>query len=255
MSSQLADKALLDLERVRSALLGEAKRLVARLDTQRGSAVLATDREAAQTVVAVARDLDRLLRELGVRSVQELVDSTAVQALTSVMGPTEIPASARRELQAIVDGQTAEVAKSFGAAASDIRQLLAVATTTSAQVSIVDLEARIAATMETTLARVRPAVDAAVMGAGRLATVVATQAAADEEGVDFVYLYSGPLDATTRPFCAQHLGKAYTLQALQRLDNGQLSPVQTFAGGYNCRHLLSPITVGTARRRNIEVVE
>ena len=255
MSAKIADAALIDLERVRSALLREAKRLVLKLDTKRGSAQLSTDREAAANALAVARELDQLLSEAGVRSVQKLTESAAIKALQEVAGPSAIPASAAKELQAIVDGQTAEVAKVFGAAASEMRQLLAVATTSTNAISLADLEEAVAAKLDATISKARPAIDAAVMGAGRFATVFATEQASDAEGFDFVYLFEGPLDKTTRPFCRQHLGKAYTKAALDRLRNGQLEPVSTFCGGYNCRHDLTPLLVATARRQGVEIVD
>jgi hypothetical protein len=51
-----------------------------------------------------------------------------------------------------------------------------------------------------------------------------------------IYLYLGPDDAITRPFCRQHVGKVYTRTAIDALDNGQLDNVFLTGGGYNCRH-------------------
>lgn len=52
------------------------------------------------------------------------------------------------------------------------------------------------------------------------------------------YQYVGPLDAVTRPFCANHLFEIKTEQEWNALqdEQGQIVPVFQFGGGYNCRH-------------------
>jgi hypothetical protein len=53
------------------------------------------------------------------------------------------------------------------------------------------------------------------------------------------YVYVGPLDRITRHFCRDLLrerGKQYTQAEIDKMNNGQINPVSTFAGGYNCRH-------------------
>lgn len=66
-----------------------------------------------------------------------------------------------------------------------------------------------------------------------------TLSKADEAGIER-FLYDGPLDQVTRPFCQKHVGKVYTLEELKGLDNGQGLPVEIYLGGYNCRHRLIP---------------
>ena len=62
----------------------------------------------------------------------------------------------------------------------------------------------------------------------------------DSVGED-MFMYSGPLDKRTRPFCKAHLGKIYTMAEIN--DFGQ-SGIPSFIapGGWNCRHML----VGTS---------
>jgi hypothetical protein len=50
------------------------------------------------------------------------------------------------------------------------------------------------------------------------------------------FLYAGPIDAKTRPFCLQHVGKVYTREEIEDLDNGQTGSTFLTAGGYSCRH-------------------
>ncbi len=48
--------------------------------------------------------------------------------------------------------------------------------------------------------------------------------------------YYGDARANTRPFCLERIGNIYTLDEIKSMDNGQLAPVQIYAGGWNCIH-------------------
>jgi hypothetical protein len=60
------------------------------------------------------------------------------------------------------------------------------------------------------------------------------EAMKSREGDVFVFL--GPTDQKLRPFCREHVGKVYTREQIDVMDNGQLPNVFLTAGGYNCRH-------------------
>lgn len=70
------------------------------------------------------------------------------------------------------------------------------------------------------------------------------------------FLYVGPADAKTRPFCKEHVGKVYTRAEIDQMDNGQIDNVFLTGGGYNCRHVFMEVSklselneyVGTDRR-------
>ncbi len=53
---------------------------------------------------------------------------------------------------------------------------------------------------------------------------------------DQPFLYLGPVDDVTRPFCLDRVGKVYTRPAIDAMDNGQLPNVYISGGGYACRH-------------------
>lgn len=55
------------------------------------------------------------------------------------------------------------------------------------------------------------------------------------------YIYLGPDDNVTRPFCQQRVGNTYTMKEIQGWDNGQGLPAAIYLGGYNCRHQLRPV--------------
>lgn len=88
-------------------------------------------------------------------------------------------------------------------------------------------------------------------GAGTLQTEVRTKIsqfgrsvnmiAADNIGMDH-YLYTGPKDGITRPFCRPLINKVVDKTQLRKLNNGQGLSVRTSGGGYNCRHSWSPVT-------------
>lgn len=75
---------------------------------------------------------------------------------------------------------------------------------------------------------------------------------AEEYGLD-LFLYIGPDDKITRPFCSDVLSgdvqrieprdaPIYTIDEIESMDNGQGLPVITSGGGFNCRHHWRPIT-------------
>jgi len=55
------------------------------------------------------------------------------------------------------------------------------------------------------------------------------------------FLYVGPLDKITRPFCRPLVGKVLTEKQVGELRNGQIEPVITYAGGFSCRHHFNPV--------------
>ena len=55
------------------------------------------------------------------------------------------------------------------------------------------------------------------------------------------FLYVGPSDGITRPFCAPLVGKVLTREEIATLDNGQIDNPLVSGGGYNCRHHWAPV--------------
>jgi hypothetical protein len=69
---------------------------------------------------------------------------------------------------------------------------------------------------------------------------VALLGATGEPTEEFVYV--GPNDHRTRPFCAGLIGDVYEREAIDKMDNGQLPNVMLTGGGWNCRHQWRRIT-------------
>jgi hypothetical protein len=80
--------------------------------------------------------------------------------------------------------------------------------------------------------------ETALVSYGRRVNVDMWQAAGVQK-----MLYRGPQDVKTRPFCEQHVGKVYTVAEINAMDNGpsQPKPVLYYGGGWNCRHVWSPV--------------
>lgn len=80
--------------------------------------------------------------------------------------------------------------------------------------------------------------DTAVSAYSRQVDQIHTSGALDE-----LFVYVGPMDIVTRPFCRAHVGKVYDREAISEMDNGQLPDVLITGGGYNCRHAWKPVSV------------
>lgn len=79
-------------------------------------------------------------------------------------------------------------------------------------------------------------------------SVFGRQVEAMKSTPDDVFVYVGPLDKVTRPFCRQHVGKVYTREQIDALDNKQLPNTFLTGGGYNCRHVWQAVSKLSALR-------
>lgn len=66
---------------------------------------------------------------------------------------------------------------------------------------------------------------------------------------DEVFAYLGPLDVKTRPFCYERVGKVFTREQIDVMDNHQLPNVFITGGGYNCRHTFIAVSKLSALRK------
>lgn len=74
----------------------------------------------------------------------------------------------------------------------------------------------------------------AATGSAAIARESSTMLAEDNGITKFIYI--GPNDSNTRKFCKKHLNQIKTKEEWNALDNGQINPVFSFAGGFRCRH-------------------
>jgi len=70
---------------------------------------------------------------------------------------------------------------------------------------------------------------------------------ADELGLD-LFVYFGPDDDVTRPFCETRVNQVFTREEIDSWDNEQGLDVWIYGGGYNCRHQILPISLEDAQK-------
>jgi hypothetical protein len=58
----------------------------------------------------------------------------------------------------------------------------------------------------------------------------------EDLGPEQPFLYSGPVDAKTRDWCLERVGKVFTREEIDAMDNEQLPNVMLTGGGFHCRH-------------------
>lgn len=110
---------------------------------------------------------------------------------------------------------------------------------------VTDILDDLARVFEDEIPQIETLFDTQVSMFGRQVEALATA----DAGADQPFLYVGPMDRKTRPFCREHVGKVYTRAAIDALDNGQLPNPFITGGGFNCRH--SFIAVESAELRAI----
>lgn len=255
--SQQADRARARLEQLRRIVNDEIRRLLLRLDTERGGAGLISDKQALATVSRVRAAIVAELRARGGAVLTE-TEQAAAEAAQEVADANDLGAFNARtanDISRLVSGQADDILATFDEAARAVGAAMRSAVSSAAQIDqLVDEVARI---VDNTFLRAMAAVDAAVMASGRAVTLQAGEEMAKELGTVVVYQYLGPTDQKTRPFCRAHVDRAYTREALDREDNGdgQPKPVSAYLGGYNCRHSLAAMTIEEAKADGIEVTQ
>jgi len=96
---------------------------------------------------------------------------------------------------------------------------------------VLDLVDDISDLLDISSRRARTVYDTAVSTFSRQVSQLGTTGEPQE-----AFFYVGPVDTKVRPFCLAHVGKVYSRQSIDAMDNGQLPNVMLTGGGYNCRH-------------------
>jgi hypothetical protein len=257
--SEQADEAIARLKQVLAAAEREVQRLLRRLDTQPGSSRLASDALSLQNNRAVVQQVRRAIAEVRQQVLELGANAAAAAAMASATPQMTFAPQTATLLKVIVDDRMRELGEMFTAADEAVARAARITLATSADVTgLVDEVARV---FGSTRSQAASAVDSMAMAAGRQMTLLDSEMAARANGVEMVYGYGGPIDSIARPFCREHhtrlTEQVYTLEALNRLDNGahQPKPVSVYLGGYNCRHNLQPMTRDEAKSRGLRVIE
>lgn len=193
------------------------------------------DVEAARRVGDELADL--LEKNFGVvsRGYERASAAVAQASIESIDVPEAFTAQSVASLRAQVSGTLDDIA-TIGREASEALRTLVVDVVRS-QVPPEGALAELAAAIDGTAARVATLLDTGLAGFDRAVTAQV----ADEAGVEW-YLYDGPTDDLTREFCAERVGKRFTLAMLDATDNDTgPNPPSIYCGGWNCRHYLVPL--------------
>ena len=212
---------------------------------------------AAQSVSARAR-IDSILRELG-EETGSLIGEGALQVFEGVLRenieafPIDFTTDTAQAVEDVFNQQIKDIPSIFGRAAQDIRRGVIAATI-------------LGEPLDKTVESVQKVMNITENQATVLTntTLISTEAAstvvmAEDTGVEMVYIYSGPDDKVTRPFCDFYgfkQGKvAYSRDALRELSKdpnqkkqpgGEAKDTAFFRGGWNCRHTWVPRPVDMA---------
>jgi len=136
-------------------------------------------------------------------------------------------------LRSQVDGTLDDIATIGEEAAVELRTLIVDAVRSGVAPSLEELTSK----LDGAAGRAAALMDTGIASFDR---EVMTQQAA-EAGVEW-FLYDGPSDDLTRPFCAERVGKRYTLESIDRVPNDTgPNPPSRYGGGWNCRHRLVPL--------------
>jgi hypothetical protein len=261
-----ASEARRRLEAIRAAINRDLVMRLARLST-RGGVLTSTDAQDLDAARKVRAEVIALLREDAlpvVITTAEVQMEAAVDAAL-LRGP-EIPrfdeagkpvafsmdAKAKDQIARSVSGVLDEVAAAFKDGAVRMRRAIDLGLSTNA--SLADVTAEVQTALDTTFSKASVAVGTAIRGASRAALVMQAERGAQAVGEEMVYLWLGPSDSKNRDICEDNVGRAFTLAALKRMDNDMGLPVETYAGGWECRHKLSPLLRSEAIEEGYEVV-
>lgn len=242
-----ADAALADLRKLLQQLDREVARLLAKLSVEEGRLI-----KDVATTSRVRAQVLRRIEELGGGRAVRVLDKRIQDAVDAVIAsmPKDLRPDATPELDRIVRRQYAAVADIFDEGGSIVRQAINAGTTTLVKTDV--LARRVSDHLGITVSKASAVVETAIIGAGRDVVGEAVRLANEDEEI-LVMRYIGPRDSKTRPFCARILGNVYTLDAVERLDNGQGLPVLQFGGGYRCRHSWVPIEAEEAKDRGLKI--
>lgn len=219
-----------ELEQLLNRQMEEVERLFRRLQREGGTAErLAIARAVADKLADQVEALGSTLASDYRRLASEVVAEVGAE-LREWEIPDEMSAPAVTTLQAQLGGTVDDISTIAGEGAAELRQaILEMARTTRTPAEALDA---VRGAMGSTLAQAITTVDTGVAGLDRSVSLIQ----ASDTGFTW-FLYDGPLDSITRPFCAAHVGKRHTQEQVAALTNDTgPQPASVYGGGFQCRH-------------------
>lgn len=234
-ASAAADEILRDLA---IAINDEIRRIIAGLDTKDG--MLESTKYNLRSIAEVQRQVQAVIDQFGSPAIADLLDRRLPEVIEANLAESNLGAFAPQitdDVLDFLDGLEKEVLKSLNDTTGDLARAVRrgiVGTRTTD-----DLLEAVAKSLDTTLGRASVAIEG---GIRRFNERVITDTARD---LGFLYVYIGPDDTKTRPYCQPRVGKVLTQEQAD-------AAVANVDGRWNCRHDLAPITREEAERQGME---
>ncbi len=224
-----------ELEQVLRLLNRQLATLITRFQ-QREGRLVRTAQQIGQAI-AVRDDIRALLRVAGydtlvAAAMDKPLDRLAAQVLESsaiAQASNVRTVGAAKAVQAFKDGRLAQLV-GVGNDVADTLWRTVLDGVLGARPAF-DLLTDLEDVLDTSRAGARTVYDTAVSTFSRQVDQLDTTGEPDE-----LFLYAGPADLKTRPFCRERVGRVFTRADIDKMDNGQLPNVMLTGGGYNCRH-------------------
>jgi hypothetical protein len=203
---------------------------------------LRLDKVSAKEALKAMSDLEDVLKEAGLENelfrIKGLFDDEwekVKEEFTETTGKKALlGAFTRKNLDALADDRLTFAAKTIETYVNDVRSVVLDTVVAGKQVKPTDI-------LETaegkTFANLKTEINTTLMAYQR----IVHQEKADKAGIT-KFLYIGPDDEVTRPFCQERVGGIFTQEEIDSWDNGQGLPANIYLGGYNCRHQLRPVS-------------
>jgi hypothetical protein len=234
-ATQRAEAILLDLAQ---AIQDEIRLLVASLDTEQGQ--LQSTQYNLRAIEDVRRQVRQIAIDQGQTAIADFLDTElpqVIQASLAESGLGEFAPQITDDVLDFLDGLEEEVVKSLDDTTGDLARAIRRGIVGGSQTS--ELLDAVARSLDTTLGRAATAIEG---GIRRFNERVTLETAKD---LGFFYVYIGPDDQKTRPYCQPRVGKVLTQEQAD-------AAVANVSGRWNCRHDLAPITLDEARRQGLE---
>lgn len=224
-----------ELEQLLNRQHEEVDRLFRRLkETGSGAERLAIARAVADALADQVEALGSTLASDYRRLAAQVVAEVGAE-LREWEIPPELSTPAATTLQAQLGNTIDDIATIAREGAAELRQaILEMARTTRTPAEALDA---VRSRMSWTVSQAITTVDTGVAGLDRSVSLIQ----ASDAGFTW-YLYDGPLDSLTRPFCAAHAGKRHTQEQVAMLQNETgPQPASMYGGGWRCRHRWSAL--------------
>lgn len=239
--ADLSEQATATLEELVRSLTAQIQRLTLKLDTQRGTSLLARDSAALSNALRIREQIAQTLVARGKQMTFDVV-------LEYTRRSAELEAKKYGEMGrfnvnfgSVIERIAKDTDKMAGqpweAAAESVK--LAVYKTQANGLPIEDLLVDISQKIQTTTDRAQTLVSQMVNRTGAVALEEFVKENPEIEAVaKYKYTGANP-DGIIRPFCERLMrtpDREYTREEIDRMDNGQGLPVFTDRGGWKCRH-------------------